>query len=284
MADPEQITCPSCGKPNSSGAKICRFCTATLGERVSILLFFAVGIALLLLLAVLHFRAAIVYKPVYTEIQDLTAERNFDRVRVLGRVENISVTHGRYNSKKVRIDLSPTHAPDRSFRHRISVRLEGEPASDFLSQKNPITRGDLVEVAGSLFAGEGYRHLSVNGTQFILLKEKGQPDTLSSHNLPKMTVAALMENPKSHDGKTVLVPDALVLGVSPNWPSFTITDPGRTNLSLIVFGFEPGELRPGMKVAVRGRFEYYRKNSCWQIKTPRDDKKAVLVHKEQPNE
>ncbi|MFH0881308.1 MAG: zinc ribbon domain-containing protein [Lentisphaerota bacterium] len=284
MADAETIPCPSCGKPNPSGAKVCRFCTASLVERVSLKWFFVAGILVLLLIAAAHFHSAVTYEPTYTEIHDLTLERNFDRVRVLGRVENISVTRGPYDDKKVRIDISPTNTPDRSYKHRITVRLEGEPADDFLNQKNPVTRGDLIEVAASLFAGEGYRHLSVSGAQFIKVREKGKPEALPSDDLPKTTVSALLGAPKTFENKTVLIPDAVVLGVSPNWPSFTIADPGSTNQSLVVFGFEPRELRPSMKVSVRGRFEFYSKNGYWEIKTRRDDQKAVLVHKEKTSE
>ena len=284
MTETEQKPCPSCGKPNPVEVKVCRFCTAAMSRRVSIARFYAVGILLLGLVAVSHFVAAIRHEPAYVDILDLTADRNFDRVRVLGRVEDIVITPGPYDSRKVRIDLAAPGAPERAYEHRISVRLEGEPALDFLAQEQKITRGDLVEVAGSLFAGENYRHLSVGGAQFIRLKEKGVEPPLRTQEAARVTVQQLLAEPNTYSNQVVFVPEALVTGVSTAWPSFQIADPGETNSSLIVFGYETKGLRPGAKVSVRGQFEFYDKNGYWEIKTRRGDRRAVWVHSEKPSE
>jgi predicted nucleic acid-binding Zn ribbon protein len=280
MTETEHKSCPSCGKPNPADAKVCRFCTAEIQNRVSVFGLYGIGILALLIVAVFHFRGAILHQPAYVEIQDLTAARNFDRVRVLGRVENISVTKGPYDSRKVRIDLSAPHAPDRSYKHRISVRLEGEHASDFLAQENPVTRGDLIEVAASLFAGENYRHLSVNGAQFIWIKEKGAAPPPRSNDAIRVSVRQLLETPGAYSNQMVFVPQAQIVNVSTSWPSFVVADLQETNRTLIVFGYETRWLRPGLKVSVRGHFEFYDKNGYWEIKTRRGDRRAVWVHKE----
>ncbi|HBA84684.1 MAG TPA: hypothetical protein DCZ95_11370 [Verrucomicrobia bacterium] len=289
MTETDHSICPSCGKPNPADAKICRFCTAGMKKRVSVVAFFGVGIFLLLIVAIAHFSAAIRYRPNYIAIHHLTAARNFDRVRVLGRVENVSVTRGPYGSKKVRIGLAAANASDRSPEHRISVRLEGEPALEFLAKENAIARGDLIEVAASLYAGENYRHLSVGGAQFIQLKEKGteeasRPETPRADDSNRVSVRELLEQPGAYSNRVVFVPKALVLNVSTSWPSFQIADPGETNRSLIVFGYEPNNLRPGLMVSIRGRFEFYAKKGYWEITTRRGDRRAVWVHKEKTSE
>ncbi len=152
--------------------KYCRFCTASMAERIHTRLI-AMGVLVLLILAAIHLGAAMTYTPRYTPIPQLLSEMNFAKVRVLGRVTHVSVTKAAYNSRQVRIELEDPDSPSvNTDLRKITARLEGEAAADFVNQKHTIRKGDLVEVAASLFAGAGYRHLSVSSPKFIVVKER----------------------------------------------------------------------------------------------------------------
>ena len=91
MATPEiPRCCPSCDKENPPESAVCHFCGASTVERISLKIF-GVGIVLLLIIAAAHFYLAASYEPDYAAIPSLTAERNFERVRVKGRVTNIQI-------------------------------------------------------------------------------------------------------------------------------------------------------------------------------------------------
>lgn len=175
MSTPDTpLCCPSCGKENLSDAKICRLCGASMVERISLRIV-TVGIVLLLLISVAHFYKASTYQPNYAPISSLTPELNFERVRVKGRVTNIQIIREAYNHNQVRIEIvNEGQTSPFASRNRISARLEGEPANDFLTNPDYVKRGDLVDVAAALYAGEGYRHLSVSSAQFIRVLEKGK--------------------------------------------------------------------------------------------------------------
>lgn len=246
-------------------------------ERLHISLI-TIGVFVLLGLAAVHFVAAMTYTPRYTPIPKLLSEMNFEKVRVLGRVGNVSVTRGPYNSHQVRIELED---PDSLRAHpalrKITARLEGEAADDFLKLKDPIRKGDLIEVAASLFAGEGYRHLSVSGPKFIQLKERGRGESRETNPDPGTTVRELLGSPEKYQNKSVHIPIAEIISVGDGIPVLRIADPGRTDKDLTVFGYEGTKFSMGQKVSVRGQFVFYEKKGYWEIKTPFGDDQAVVA-------
>jgi hypothetical protein len=277
MQETEVKPCPSCGKPNPPQAQVCRFCAASMQERLHIGLV-TMGVFVLLGLAVVHFAAAITYTPRYTPIPELLSEMNFEKVRVLGRVGEISVVRGPYNSHQVRIELEAQDSPRaHPALRKITARLEGEAANDFVKLKEPIRKGDMVEVAASLFAGEGYRHLSVSSPQFIFIKERGRSEPRAANDEPATTVQELLGSPDKYRNKNVQIGVAEIVSVGDGVPVLRIADPGRTGKDLTVFGYEGTKFSVGQKVSVRGQFFFYDKKGYWEIKTPFGDDQAVVA-------
>ena len=289
MATPEiPRSCPSCGKENPPESAVCHFCGASTVERIPLKIL-GFGIALLLVIAAVHFYLASSYEPDYAAIPSLTAERNFERVRVKGRVTNVQIIREEYNHHQVRIEIAGDESISRFPDNRISVRLEGEPANDFLSNPGFLNRGDLVDVAASLYAGEGYRHLSVSSAQFIRILEKGSAEQGGSGNeggdaryapstpAVQTTVAELLADPEKFRDQVVIARPLEVVEVPEAVPFFRAIDEGKAEPQLVVIGYKGAPLSAGDKISVRGKFIYYEKKGYWEIQVRDWDRGAVIV-------
>ena len=291
MATPEiPLNCPSCGKENPPGSAVCHYCSASTVERIPLKIV-GIGIGLLIVIAATHFHLAATYEPDYASIPSLTAERNFERVRVKGRVTNLRIIREAYDHHQVRIEIEGDPAVSKFPDNRISVRLEGEPANDFLTDPGFLGRGDLVDVAASLYAGEGYRHLSVSSKQFIKVLEKGTGGAFAAEAggesrtnryapsvpAPRTTVAELLADPEKFRGQVVIARPLEVVEVPAGLPFFRVGDEGKPQPELVVIGYK-GELpKVGDQISVRGAFTYYEKKGYWQIQVRDWDKGGVIV-------
>jgi len=289
MATPEiSCCCPSCGKENPPNSGICHFCGASMTERVPLRIV-TVGVALLLIIAAVHFYQASTYQPDYVAISALTPEMNFQRVRVKGRVTNVQIIRGAYDHTQVRIEiLDEGKTSPFASQNQISVRLEGEPANDFLTNPNYINRGDVVDVAASLYAGEGYRHLSVSSAKFIQVLEKGDgritydsatgdPTFQRPAQAQMTTVGALLANPEKFRDQMVVARPLEVVEVPEALPFFRVCDAGKPEPQLVVIGYKGAPLSVGAKISVRGKFTFYEKKSTWEIQAQDGDAGAVMV-------
>jgi len=229
---------------------------------------------LLLVIAAIHFTAALQYRPRLTALGDLTAEMNFERVRVAGRVVNVNVTQDRYNAPLVRLDLEDLATADAPARQRLSVRLEGEAALDFVALKDPPRRGDVIEVAGSLFAGSSYRFISVNSASLLKIKSRPAGSMPEAREDMPATIAELLAEPGRFSNRWIVVAAAEVADVAATHPIVRIREPGQTN-TVMVFGFDGRSLTVGQKVAVRGHFVYFEKMGYWEIMTARGNPRAI---------
>ena len=289
MATPEiPRCCPSCGKENPPESAVCHFCGASTVERISLKIL-GFGIVLLLLVAAAHFYLAATFEPDYAAIPSLTAERNFERVRVKGRVTNIQIIRKEYNHHQVRIEITGDESLSRFPDNRISARLEGEPANDFLSNSGFLNRGDLVDVAASLYAGEGYRHLSVSSVQFIRILEKGSGEGADvggangaapyAPSVPAIqtTVAELLGDPEKFRDQVVVARPLEVVEVPKALPFFRVIDEGKPEPQLVILGYKGDLPAVGDKISVRGKFIYYDKKGYWEIQVRNWDRGSVIV-------
>ncbi len=277
MAEPNQINCPSCARPNPVDAKLCRFCGASMVERIS-LRWMYLGILILVGIALIHIYLSMSHRPDYTAIHELTPDKNFARVRVLGRVTDVKVSRDRYSNSTIRLEIKAEKLVDLpAAQQTIAIKLEGEPAADYLGMETPINAGDLVDVAASLYAGDDFRHLSASGVQFIRVLERGSPVAFNvpePANQPTFTVAQLLATPEQYRDQWVTIPQAIVVDVATQWPIVRIQDPGQTN-ELVVMGYEGKPVVTGMTVSVRGQFILYEKKGYWEIKPRRGDMEAI---------
>ena len=289
MATPEiPRSCPSCGKENPPESAVCHFCGASTVERIPLKIL-GYGIALLLIIAAAHFYLAATYAPDYASITSLTPDRNFERVRVKGRVTNIQIIRKEYEHHQVRIEITGVDSASTFPDNRISVRLEGEPANDFLSNSGFLSQGDLVDVAASLYAGDGYRHLSVSSVQFIRILEKGSGEGADvggangaapyapSTPAVQTTVAELLGNPEKFRDQVVSARPLEVVEVPEALPFFRACDEGKPEPQLVILGYKGEPLSVGSKISVRGKFIYYEKKGYWEIQVRDWDRGAVIV-------
>ena len=289
MATPEiPRRCPSCGKENPPESAVCRFCGASTVERIPLKIL-GFGIALLLVIAAAHFYLAATFAPDYAAIPSLTAARNFERVRVKGRVTNVQIIREEYDHHQVRIEITGDESVSRFPDNRISVRLEGEPANDFLADPGFLGRGDLVDVAASLYAGDGYRHLSVSSVQFIRILEKGSGDGAevggadgASPYAPgapavQTTVAELLGDPEKFRDQVVIARPLEVVEVPEALPFFRASDAGKPEPQLVIIGYKGDLPKVGDKISARGKFIYYEKKGYWEIQVRDWDRGAVIV-------
>ena len=277
------LFCPSCGKENPAGYKVCRFCAASIERRISLKIV-PVGVVLLLAIAAAHFHWAANYVPDYAPIPSLTAERNFERVRVRGRVADVQILREAYDHHQVRIELEGEG--ERSPDNRISVRLEGEPANDFLANPGLLNRGDLVDVAAALYAGAGYRHLSVSSAQFIRVLEKGSGPVVGAGEAEtrapaapavRATVADLLADPEKYRDQVIVARPLEVVETPAALPFFRVADVGRPEPQLVVIGFKGAVPAVGARISVRGKFTFYEKKGYWELQVRDWDQGAVIV-------
>ncbi len=274
MAEQPTIPCPSCGQPNPADQVFCRCCTAKLTERMPAW-YLTVGALLLLLIGAIHFRAALTYRPAYLTFGELTPDKNFEKVRVLGRINRISVVREDYSNQTVKIELVPPNPRPRGApADAITLKIEGEIARDFTALAAPPRVGDVVDVAATIYAGAGYRHLSLNGVQFIRVVESAPPPEPAAE-APGLTVAELLAHPEKHRDRPIHLPRAEVVYVSSDWPLVKVADPGSTN-PVAVFGYEGRDLATGRLVAVQGTWEFYKKKGLWEIRVKAGDPAAVV--------
>jgi hypothetical protein len=128
-----------------------------------------------------------------------------------------------------------------------------------------------------VFAGEGYRHLSVSSPQFIQIKERGPSEARAADADLGITVQELLSSPDKYRDKSVQIRSAEIVSVGDGVPVLRIADPGQAGKDLTVFGYEGTKFSVGQKVSVRGQFLFYEKKGYWEIKTPFGDEQAVVA-------
>lgn len=270
--------CPSCGREIGTERKHCIYCNAARANRKKIARIQLLAF-LLFLIAAAYFFGAIFSKPVYDNIQDLDKNMNFERVRIKGKVIGKRKFPGKYE-KQTRIVLtivqeSKNKGADiakgqKDFDKFIRVKAEGNVGTAILQQDSVPEVGDIVDVSASLYAGADYRVLSLNTPQSMRIIERHK-----KIKYQQTTVAQLLKNPQSFRNKLVVIKKAKITRCYRSY-KIRISDITPKN-SLLVFGVNPKAYKPGISVSVRGRFIYYEKGGYWEIKTRRNDKKAVVI-------
>jgi hypothetical protein len=239
-----------------------------------------------MIVSLIHFYNAVTHTPEYTPIHKMTPKMNFEKIRTVGRVSDIKLVEAEYGQHVVKLELTDEKARANTPRtlRTITAKLEGEAASDYLAWENPPGIGDRVEVAASLYAGDGYRHLSVSAIPFIRILERafagqtgpgeaaaGKPEVLS------VTIPQLLAQPERFRDQTVSLPEVEVIYAEAGSPFFRARDLTETNQNLVIMGYKGPPLSVGQQVSVRGQFVFYAKKNYWEIMIPRSDTRAVTV-------
>jgi hypothetical protein len=164
--------CPSCGK-EVGNAPVCLYCCAATdpGRRVTEkrLMLWAAGVAVLGL-ALLAW-AARVETPV-TPISSLAAEGAFLHFRVKGEVIRSSEFKAPYEDASVYNFWIDDRSSDKAHESVLKLKVEGPVYADLKEAGKLPGRGDIIDVEGTLYAGEGFRLLSLNTAAMLKIEPK----------------------------------------------------------------------------------------------------------------
>ncbi len=218
--------------------------------------------------------------PEFQRISSLGENLNFQRIRVLGEVMATRVKPGKYDSYlTILITLRQTALPGEepsspasySPGGEIRLKAEGRIARELDDSKAIPLIGDVVDVWATLFAGSGYRLLSLGDPQFLRVVG----ETRSARKFDDVSLPALMSSPETFKDKNVRITEAIVvkregkLGIALRSPD------GKATLK--VFGVSDRVTNVGDRISIRGQFLYFKPGQLWELKTHRGDREAVQV-------
>lgn len=166
--------CPSCGMPMQE-LVVCRHCCASSAPASRTkegtlkawgLGVLAIGVALLIIAALTETAIA--------PIDDLGAESAFQHFRIKGEVTRTFMLRTPYPES----DVYSFWVADDSFEdpraRGLKVKVAGTLYHELAAQERVPKKGDMVDVEGTLYAGDYFRLLSVNAAAMVrILPEDG---------------------------------------------------------------------------------------------------------------
>lgn len=266
--------CPSCGRQIGL-MKRCTYCSTltSVDERIRVKSI-NMSTIVLFLAAFMYFAIAATYKPQYDIISSLDETRNFQHVRVLAQIKRVSEFNDKYKKRPtLQFELVDKSAKESEEGDSvIKLKAEGEIAIE-MKNKNIVPKiGDIVEASASLYAGKGYRTLSLAGAEFLKVVGRSAEDAAV-----EATVSELLDTPDKYKEKVVTVKKAVILKRAKKF-IMEAADPGQQR-TIMVFGADPQAYSDNQNVSISGRFLYYDRGERWEIKVSEDDPNAVAIIK-----
>ncbi len=164
--------CPSCGK-EPGGLVVCQYCCAAIEPHRRItekkLASVAIGVAVLGVLLLVW--AASVETPI-TPINELAKEGAFLHYRVKGEVIRSSEFKTPYEKSNIHNFWIDDGSSDKSDEAVLKLKVEGPVYADLKKAGKVPERGDIIDVEGTLYAGEGFRLLSLNTAAMLNLEKQ----------------------------------------------------------------------------------------------------------------
>ncbi len=266
--------CPSCGRANPERKKRCAYCCTLTSPRERITVR-AMNLSTIILFAaaIVYFAIAVNLKPQYTPISALGESMNFQHVRVLAKVRYLSEFKDKYE-KRVTIQLDLEDSKDGGgddYEGRIKLKAEGEVARELKEKGLLPARGDIIDVSATLFAGKGYRTLSLGTAELLKVVDKS-----SEFAAVEADVKALLAAPDNFKNKKIKIKEAVIKSKRGNL-IIEINDPADAAVTILVFGVDPSKYKEGQKVSVSGMFVFYERGGYWEIKVNEDEPESVVV-------
>ncbi|MBM4352888.1 MAG: hypothetical protein FJ109_03685 [Deltaproteobacteria bacterium] len=169
------ISCPSCGR-DIAAAPVCPYCCAATASARRVTERCLIGwAALVALLGIgLLVWSAFVETPV-TPIARLEHKGAFLHFRVQGKVTRTHYFKARYRDADVFSFFVSDDSSDETTGQTgtIKVKVEGPVYQRLQEEKRVPREGDSVDVEGTLYAGEGFRILSLNTPDMLRNTDKG---------------------------------------------------------------------------------------------------------------
>jgi hypothetical protein len=164
--------CPSCGK-EPGGPVVCQYCCAAIEPSRRItekkLAMMAVGISIIGV--VLLVWASRVETPI-TPIKELASEGSFLHFRVKGEVIRFSEFKTPYENANIHNFWIDDGSSDKADESVLKLKVEGPVYADLKERGKVPARGDTIDVEGTLYAGDGFRLLSLNTAAMLKLEKK----------------------------------------------------------------------------------------------------------------
>lgn len=267
-------TCPSCGRANPERMKRCAYCCTLTAPRERITIrAMNMSTIVLFIAAAIYFMIAANLSPQYTPIAALDEKMNFQHVRVLAKVRYMNEFKDKY-AKRSTIQLELEDAKfggGDDYEGRIKLKAEGEVARE-LKEKGLIpARGDVIDVSASLFAGKGYRTLSLGTAELLKVVDRA-----SEAAVVESSVRELVEKPESFKNKKVKIKEA-VIKAKRGKLVIEASDPADPSKTLVIFGADPSGYREGQKISAAGLFVYYDRGGYWELKVGDDDESVTAL-------
>lgn len=165
--------CPSCGKVPGTPV-VCQYCCAAIEPHRRItekkLAMVAVGVSLIGVALLVW--ASMVETPI-TPIKELASEGAFLHYRVKGEVIRFSEFKTPYENSNIFNFWIDDGSSDKSDEAVLKLKVEGPVYADLKEAGKVPQRGDIIDVEGTLYAGEGFRLLSLNTAAMLKLEKKG---------------------------------------------------------------------------------------------------------------
>jgi len=272
--------CPSCGRPNPEFKKRCAYCCALTPprERISVRSM-NLSTIILFIAALVYFAISVSLSPNYIAIGDLNETMNFSHVRVLAKVRYISEFKDKYQ-KRSTIQLELEDASKGSgddYEGRIKLKAEGEVARELKEKGLLPARGDIIDASATLFAGKGYRTLSLGTAELLKVVDKSNENKTIDAD-----IKSLLEKPDNFKNKKIKIKEAIVVSkrgklIVEVADTAVETIPGSKPASVIVFGVDSTRYKEGQKLSINGLFVFYERGGYWEIKVNEEETDAIII-------
>jgi hypothetical protein len=266
--------CPSCGRANTERRKRCACCCALTPPRERITVrAMNLSTIVLFIAALVYFVIAVNLSPQYTPVSGLDESMNFQHVRILAKVRYISEFKDKYQKRStIQLELEDSKSGGGDdYEGRIKLKAEGEVARELKEKGLMPARGDVVDVSATLFAGKGYRTLSLGTAELLKVVDRA-----SEAAAVETDVKSLIEKPESFKNKKVKIKEA-VIKAKRGKLALEVSGPGDAAGTLVIFGVDPSGYKEGQKISASGLFIYYERGGYWELKITEDESDSIVV-------
>ncbi|MEW5760994.1 MAG: hypothetical protein AB1779_09535 [Candidatus Thermoplasmatota archaeon] len=171
-----EANCPSCGKPIGD-RKACNYCGAYVEKRLRIKTMFISSIASLLIGFILLSLAFITTTPI-EKVTELTSNKNFQHVRVVGKVVDVIYTKEKYEKYGSMSIFVNDRSLEKYDANTIKIRADADVVEKIVDKKKVVAFGDKVDVEGTLYAGPGYKVLNLNDEKMFRVEKRNYEEIM----------------------------------------------------------------------------------------------------------
>lgn len=253
--------CPSCGSADVAQL-LCNHCGARTHGRASQRNITLIATTLLVVGILLFKMASIYAETEISKISELGEEENFEHVRVVGRVTEIPKFYtDKYGGSTLKFYLNDSTG-------ELSVKCGSEILDKLVSENKIPAFGDIIDLEGTLYAGEEYRVIKIFSSESLRIKPRIYEE---------LTIASIASKKAEEDftaGKLVKISgiinsvyrlsfaNTIYVGdeLGNEIPVFITSD-----FAEITGWDEVKNLSEGNDVTVKGALEWYSKYSQWEV-------------------